>query len=98
MHQTQDIGTRFSFHLLAHISFDNVEHFFRNMSEASEFIGKCTVDDSLTLIDLSVYKARGSLVCAINPSKPGEIRPLKASETSSNYLISPNCLSDTLSL
>ncbi|KAF0985543.1 hypothetical protein HZS_4843, partial [Henneguya salminicola] len=93
MNQTQDICTRFSCHLLAHISFDNVEQFFRNMSEASEFIRKCIVDDSLTLIDLSVYKARGSLMRAINQSKPGEIRPLKASETSSNYLdylISPN--------
>ncbi|KAF0987406.1 hypothetical protein HZS_3530 [Henneguya salminicola] len=70
------------------------------MSEASEFIRKCIVDDSLTFIDLSVYKARGSLMRAINQSKPGENKLLKAADTSSNYLdylISPNCLSDTLS-
>ncbi|KAF0986745.1 hypothetical protein HZS_5550 [Henneguya salminicola] len=66
------------------------------MTSVKKFINNITVQNSFPFINMSVYKLKGSLMSAVNQSKPREYRPLSPLFVNINvldYLVCSNSLS-----
>ncbi|KAF0985292.1 hypothetical protein HZS_5222 [Henneguya salminicola] len=89
------ICTRFSCHMVVHVITTAKELLFENMVNVKTFITAFMPQNLFPFIDMSIYKFKGSLMRAVNQSKPGANRPLIPLVVVKNvmdYLICPNSL------
>ncbi|KAF0985493.1 hypothetical protein HZS_5458, partial [Henneguya salminicola] len=87
------ICTRFSCHMVVHVKTTTKELLFENMVNVKTFITAFMHQHLFPLIDMSIYKFKGSLMRSVNQSKPVENRPLiplAGVKDVMDYLICPN--------